>query len=131
MDLGCGEGRLLQRLLDEPRYRDINRADVSARSLEIARRRLGLRKMKTAGTASACCTVVLTTPNREYHVRFENMRPNGLRDRDHRFEWTRAEFETWALKALPVINTLTCSSVLSCLGGGLLACRERAHTQSN
>ena len=65
MDLGCGEGRLLQRLLDEPRYRDINRADVSARSLEIARRRLGLRKMKTAGTASACCTVVLTTPNRE------------------------------------------------------------------
>ena len=27
------------------------------------------------------------------------MRPNGLRHRDHRFEWTRTEFETWALKA--------------------------------
>ena len=48
MDLGCGEGRLLRRLLDEPRYREIVGADVSARSLEIARRRLGIRKMKAA-----------------------------------------------------------------------------------
>ena len=48
VDLGWGEGRLLRRLLAEPQYREIVGADVSARSLEIARRRLGLRKMKTA-----------------------------------------------------------------------------------
>ena len=56
VDLGCGEGRLLRRRLDEPRYREIVGADVSARSLEIARRRLGLRKMKAADrNPSACC----------------------------------------------------------------------------
>ena len=145
VDLGCGEGRLLRRLLAEPQYREIVGADVSPRSLEIARRRLGLRKMKTADRDRISLlqtslvyrdtrlagfdaitlveviehveparldlfqrnlfdklqprTVILTTPNREYNVRFENMRPNGLRHRDHRFEWTRAEFETWALKA--------------------------------
>ena len=48
VDLGCGEGRLPRRLLAEPRYREIAGADVSARSLEIARRRLGIRKMKAA-----------------------------------------------------------------------------------
>ena len=41
-------------------------------------------------------TIVLTTPNREYNARFETVRANGLRHRDHRFEWTRAEFEEWA-----------------------------------
>ena len=145
MDLGCGEGRLLRRLIGEPRYQQIIGADVSARSLEIARRRLGLRKMKTADRDGISLlqtslvyrdtrlagfdavalveviehveparlnlfqrnlfdnlqprTVVLTTPNREYNVRFENMRPTALRHRDHRFEWTRAEFETWARNA--------------------------------
>ena len=145
VDLGCGEGRLLRRLLGEPQYREILGVDVSPRSLEIARRRLGLRKMKAADRERISLmqtslvyrdtrlagfdaitlveviehveptrldlfqrnlfdnmqprTVLLTTPNREYNVRFENMRPNGLRHRDHRFEWTRAEFEAWAQKA--------------------------------
>ncbi len=40
-------------------------------------------------------TVVMTTPNREYNVRFEFLAPGELRHRDHRFEWTRAEFATW------------------------------------
>jgi 3' terminal RNA ribose 2'-O-methyltransferase Hen1 len=40
--------------------------------------------------------VVLTTPNREYNVRFEAMAPGSLRHADHRFEWTRTEFEAWA-----------------------------------
>lgn len=39
-------------------------------------------------------TVVVTTPNVEYNVLFEDM--TGLRHRDHRFEWTRAEFQQWA-----------------------------------
>jgi 3' terminal RNA ribose 2'-O-methyltransferase Hen1 len=41
-------------------------------------------------------TVVLTTPNREYNVTWENVGPERLRHPDHRFEWTRNEFESWA-----------------------------------
>jgi len=38
--------------------------------------------------------VVVTTPNVEYNVNYDGL--TGLRHSDHRFEWTRAEFETWA-----------------------------------
>jgi 3' terminal RNA ribose 2'-O-methyltransferase Hen1 len=41
-------------------------------------------------------TVILTTPNSEYNVRFENLGPGKLRHKDHRFEWTRGEFQAWA-----------------------------------
>lgn len=41
-------------------------------------------------------TVVLTTPNREYNVTWENVGPGRLRHPDHRFEWTRPEFQAWA-----------------------------------
>ncbi|QDV35568.1 3' terminal RNA ribose 2'-O-methyltransferase Hen1 [Tautonia plasticadhaerens] len=41
-------------------------------------------------------TVVLTTPNREYNVRWENVGADRLRHPDHRFEWTRQEFRAWA-----------------------------------
>jgi hypothetical protein len=37
-------------------------------------------------------TVVLTTPNREYNVRCENLGAAKLRHADHRSEWTRDEF---------------------------------------
>jgi 3' terminal RNA ribose 2'-O-methyltransferase Hen1 len=40
-------------------------------------------------------TIVLTTPNAEYNVRFEGLPEGSFRHRDHRFEWTRSEFETW------------------------------------
>ena len=40
--------------------------------------------------------VVLTTPNREYNVKFETLPAGKFRHQDHRFEWTRAEFQTWA-----------------------------------
>lgn len=40
--------------------------------------------------------VVLTTPNVEYNVKFESLAAGKLRHRDHRFEWTRAEFQSWA-----------------------------------
>lgn len=39
-------------------------------------------------------TVVLTTPNVEYNALFPD--PGALRHRDHRFEWTRAQFRAWA-----------------------------------
>jgi len=41
-------------------------------------------------------TVIVTTPNREYNAKFEGMKEGALRHRDHRFEWTRAEFREWA-----------------------------------
>jgi 3' terminal RNA ribose 2'-O-methyltransferase Hen1 len=41
-------------------------------------------------------TVVMTTPNREYNVKFETMVAGTLRHKDHRFEWGRHEFQTWA-----------------------------------
>jgi 3' terminal RNA ribose 2'-O-methyltransferase Hen1 len=40
--------------------------------------------------------VIVTTPNAEYNVRFESLPAGKLRHRDHRVEWTRAEFRTWA-----------------------------------
>ena len=41
-------------------------------------------------------TVVLTTPNVEYNARFETLPAGKFRHKDHRFEWTRNEFEDWA-----------------------------------
>jgi hypothetical protein len=41
-------------------------------------------------------TVVLTTPDREYNVMWENVGAGKLRHADHRFEWTRDEFRAWA-----------------------------------
>ena len=141
LDLGCGPGALLQRLLRDD-YEQIVGADVSMRALEIAARRLKLDTMHDAqreriallhsaltyrdkrlcGFAAAALveviehldpprlaaaeqnvfgsarpgTVVVTTPNVEYNVRWETLPAGKLRHPDHRFEWTRAQFASWA-----------------------------------
>jgi 3' terminal RNA ribose 2'-O-methyltransferase Hen1 len=41
-------------------------------------------------------TIVLTTPNREYNVMWPNLAAGAFRHEDHRFEWSREEFQTWA-----------------------------------
>lgn len=41
-------------------------------------------------------TIVITTPNAEYNVKFETLPAGKFRHKDHRFEWTRSEFEAWA-----------------------------------
>jgi 3' terminal RNA ribose 2'-O-methyltransferase Hen1 len=41
-------------------------------------------------------TVIVTTPNVEYNVRFETLPAGKFRHRDHRFEWTRVQFQAWA-----------------------------------
>jgi len=41
-------------------------------------------------------TVVITTPNVEYNPKFETLPAGRFRHKDHRFEWTRAEFQGWA-----------------------------------
>jgi 3' terminal RNA ribose 2'-O-methyltransferase Hen1 len=40
--------------------------------------------------------VIVTTPNVEYNVRYDGLAPGAKRHGDHRFEWNRAEFATWA-----------------------------------
>ena len=142
LDLGCGEGRLLQALLEEKAFEEIVGVEVSHRALEIAQDRLRLdrlpprqrerikliqgaltyRDKRLHGYDAAAVvevvehfdpprlsafervlfecaqpgTVVLTTPNVEYNVRFEQLAAGRFRHRDHRFEWTRAEFQAWA-----------------------------------
>jgi 3' terminal RNA ribose 2'-O-methyltransferase Hen1 len=142
LDLGCGDGRLLQALLRDGSFERIVGVDVSYAVLERAARRLRLQEMSPkqrerieliqssltykdrrlqAYDAAAVMeviehlvpsrldaferalfgvarpgTVLLTTPNAEYNVRFEGLPAGSLRHRDHRFEWTRVEFETWA-----------------------------------
>jgi 3' terminal RNA ribose 2'-O-methyltransferase Hen1 len=41
-------------------------------------------------------TVVVTTPNVEHNVRYPELPPGVPRHRDHRFEWTRSQFRSWA-----------------------------------
>jgi 3' terminal RNA ribose 2'-O-methyltransferase Hen1 len=140
VDLGCGSGALLRRLLADG-YEKVLGVDVSVRALEGAARRLDLETMHDAerarielaqspltyrdrrleGFDAAALveviehldpprlgaleanvfggarpgTVVLTTPNAEYNVRWPGL-DGGFRHPDHRFEWTRAEFAAWA-----------------------------------
>src|SRR6266576_2835336 len=142
LDLGCGEGRLLQALLKEKQFTEIVGMDVSHRALEIAHDRLHYdrlppvqkerlrllhgsliyRDQRLAGFDAAvvveviehldaprlaafervlceCAkpkSIVITTPNREYNVKWETLPAGKFRHRDHRFEWTRAEFQAWA-----------------------------------
>ncbi|HAB19126.1 MAG TPA: 3' terminal RNA ribose 2'-O-methyltransferase Hen1 [Verrucomicrobiota bacterium] len=142
LDLGCGEGRLLQSLLKEKQFTEIVGLDVSHRALEIARDRLhydrlppnqkerlrllhgslSYRDQRLAGFDAAAVveviehldaarlaafervlfecakpkSIVITTPNREYNVKLETLPAGKFRHRDHRFEWTRPEFQAWA-----------------------------------
>lgn len=40
-------------------------------------------------------TVIVTTPNKEYNYNYPMLENGTLRHKDHRFEWTRAEFKLW------------------------------------
>lgn len=140
MDLGCGEGKLLRRLVAEPQFTEILGMDVTYRSIEIAKERvldrlpihqqqrlqliqgsLTYRDDRLMGYDAAtvieviehmeldrlvafarvlfsCARpklVVLTTPNAEYNVNYPGLANGHFRHADHRFEWTRAEFEQW------------------------------------
>lgn len=142
LDLGCGEGRLLELLLADPSFTEIVGLDLSNRALEIAAERLRLERLpaaqrqritllqgsltyrdrRLAGYDAAAVveviehldpvrlaafervlfgearpgTTVITTPNVEYNTLFPTLPPGQFRHRDHRFEWTRAEFRAWA-----------------------------------
>jgi 3' terminal RNA ribose 2'-O-methyltransferase Hen1 len=41
-------------------------------------------------------SIVVTTPNAEFNANWESLPAGEFRHRDHRFEWTRAQFAAWA-----------------------------------
>jgi len=144
IDIGCGEGNLLNLIVRERQFEKIAGTDVSHLALERAAKKLKLdeagdimknrimlfqssltyKDTRFAGFDAACVieviehldiprlaafervlfeyakprSVVLTTPNREYNVKYENVGEDGLRHGDHRFEWTRGEFHNWAVR---------------------------------
>jgi SAM-dependent methyltransferase len=80
-------------------YRDRRLAGYDAMALvevveHVDRDRLPALERAVFGAARPT-TVVVTTPNAEHNVRF-GLPPGTFRHRDHRFEWTRAEFHAWA-----------------------------------
>lgn len=142
IDLGCGEGKLLGRLIKQWQFKEIVGTDVAIRSLEIANKRLRLddlpsfqadrvklfhgslmyrdsrfRDFEAAAIVEVIehldaprlsafervvfrharpKTIVLTTPNSEYNVMWPSLPAGEFRHPDHRFEWTRTEFQNWA-----------------------------------
>ncbi len=144
VDLGCGEGALLTRLLADTGFTEIIGTDVSSRSLTIAERRLDLRRApdrvrdrirllqssityqddRVAGMDAAILmeviehidlerlpaaeravwgsarpgAVIVTTPNADYNSLFPTLPAGHVRHADHRFEFTREEFQSWATR---------------------------------
>lgn len=144
LDLGCGQGQLVQALLKDVRFTEIVGVDVSVRALTVAGRRLRLDRLgerqagrvkliqgslaytdkRLTGYDAAVLseviehldlprlpaleyavfgsarprTVLVTTPNVEYNVRWESLPAGHVRHGDHRFEWTREEFRGWAAR---------------------------------
>jgi 3' terminal RNA ribose 2'-O-methyltransferase Hen1 len=81
-------------------YRDDRLAGLDAAVLmevieHLDPERLPALERATFGFA-APATVIVTTPNAEYNPHFETLPAGAMRHRDHRFEWTRAEFRAWA-----------------------------------
>lgn len=142
LDLGCGEGKLLRKLLANSQFTRIVGMDVAHGELMKAHDRLRVDSMPTMqrnrleliqgsliyrdkrlhGFDAAAVveviehldesrlsafekvlfgnakpqTVILTTPNREYNVMWEQLPAGTMRHDDHRFEWTREEFREWS-----------------------------------
>jgi 3' terminal RNA ribose 2'-O-methyltransferase Hen1 len=142
LDLGCGEGKLLRRLLADHQFAEIVGMDVSGRVLDLAETRLKLDRLaakqrdrirlihgslmyrdsrlndfdaasvveviehldrprlrafeRVLFESARPATIALTTPNAEYNVNWPSLPAGTFRHPDHRFEWTRTEFQNWA-----------------------------------
>jgi hypothetical protein len=40
--------------------------------------------------------IIITTPDASYNENFSFIQPGAMRHPDHRFEWNRTQFQTWA-----------------------------------
>ena len=92
-----GSVRLLQGGLT---YRDKRLAGFDAAALvevieHVDPPRLSALEQNVFGSARPQ-TVVVTTPNADYNVRWETLPAGERRHPDHRFEWTRDELAGWA-----------------------------------
>jgi 2-polyprenyl-3-methyl-5-hydroxy-6-metoxy-1,4-benzoquinol methylase len=142
IDLGCGSGKLLRRLLRDLSFDQVTGVDVSYRAITMALRQLRPERLprpqaerltvfqgaltysdeRFRGYDAAVLmeviehvdqprlhavervvfgdarprSVIVTTPNVEYNVRYVGLADGGRRHPDHRFEWTRAEFQQWS-----------------------------------
>jgi 3' terminal RNA ribose 2'-O-methyltransferase Hen1 len=89
--------RLLQSALT---YRDDRLKGFDAAVLMEVVEHIDLPRLPAFETAvfghAAPATVVVTTPNAEYNVRYEGLEPGRFRHHDHRFEWDRPAFAAWA-----------------------------------
>lgn len=151
-DVGCGEGSLIQILLNDPAFERIAGLDQSKDALYLCETscqpcdmdRMYLRELPVdlrlyRGTLAVAdrrlfgfdaivsleviehldpCdleafpsvvfgdynppVVILSTPNIEFNIHFPNLKTGTaeatLRDDDHRFEWTRREFQQWCVE---------------------------------
>jgi small RNA 2'-O-methyltransferase len=139
LDLGCGSGALLERLVEVEQFTEVVGLDSSITALRQAERRLAARPSghdarlrllhgsfmaadfpltgydaaalvetiehvppdrlsaveRTVFGVWSPTVVVVTTPNREYNVRY-GIAEGEFRHADHRFEWSRAKFAEWA-----------------------------------
>src|SRR5499427_9414955 len=123
LDLGCGEGKLLRELLPEKEFSEVDGMPPKHKEkLKLLHGSLMYRDKRLAGYDAATVveviehldaarlaafervlfeaarpkTVIVTTPNAEYNVRFETLPAGQFRHKDHRFEWTREEFRNWS-----------------------------------
>lgn len=91
--------RLMQGALT---YRDDRLAGYDAAALVEVIEHLDPPRLKALeGSVFGCAqprTVVVTTPNAEFNTCWPSLPAGRLRHRDHRFEWTRAEFGDWAAR---------------------------------
>ena len=135
IDMGCGEGHLLQLLLADKNFTSIAGVDVSLSALDRTADRFKDSERLILFQSSICYrdsrfydynaavaveviehldrdnvssftsvifgdasfkTVIITTPNAEYNRSYPGMEDGSFRHTDHRFEWTRKKFQTWA-----------------------------------
>lgn len=142
LDLGCGEAKLIRRLVAEKQFEEIVGVEVSSVSLARADERLErlperqrarvkllqgaliYRDQRLRGYDAAALVeviehvepdrldhleravfgdaqpraVIVTTPNADYNALFPTLPAGQFRHADHRFEWSRVEFEAWCAK---------------------------------
>ncbi len=96
---GPDEGRITL-LHGSVTYRDTRWEDVDAAVLVEVIEHLDPDRLpileQVVFAAARPATVIVTTPNSEFNALFPNLAAGTLRHTDHRFEWTRAQFQAWA-----------------------------------